>query len=69
MVIVITLNNNKSVLLDVNNYEFDGEAIKYTDNAGKHYIPFSKVKHWSFGTEQRKKEYVYNEVHGIQVEE
>jgi len=55
MIIVLTLKNNKTILINTDDYAFDNGIFRYKDAQGVHYIPFKTIKEWSFGTEKRKK--------------
>lgn len=55
MIIVLTLKNNKNILINADDYAFDNNIFRYKDSQGVHYIPFKIIKEWSFGTEKRKK--------------
>lgn len=48
MIIILTLKSNKTLLIDVEDYEFHNDMLRYNNSSGEHFLPLNKVKHIKF---------------------
>lgn len=52
MKLVLSLKNNKIILVDTNDYEIGNDILRYKDTAGEHFISFAMIKELGFGKER-----------------
>ena len=49
MTLVLKLKNNKTILINTEDYAFNSRIFRYKDAQGVHYVPFRMIQEWSFG--------------------
>lgn len=52
MRLILSLHNNKVLLIDTDDYEISNNILRYKDQSGEHFISFAMIKELGFGKEK-----------------